>query len=310
MNSIFTILCALLVGAVFSHSVNAHESTTDSVEPIILGDVFQFSFSSGHVTRQLCASAQQVEVILDDISNMTPRRAHHFLFHDAYMQLNREGKQKLKRGYSAQAIDIIEENCKGLRFTKFAVADVVKEIDVRGARVSIIAVYLSYKSDGPDGSLYYTWLVRTKVLEPTYPVVMQRILKSDYLTIGRPARVPKGMLAFSSLGLVQEIFSSASKQPRFVGRRVLQHPTKSFMLYEVNIRFKDEQRKGWVQSTGSDADVVFSEFVESKQIHGLNVSILAFEIPSAPSGDPYRLYTWVVDAEVFDSNNKRRTSVQ
>jgi hypothetical protein len=303
MNSIFTILCALLVGVVLSNSALAHEATTDSVEPVELGSVFQFPAKEQGVTRLVCTEAKYLDIALEDLRGLrSARKAHHFLFHDSERTLTKKGTERFKSGgYSLKTMKMLKKHCQGLR-SKFAPVEVIKEMDIHGYKVSIVSIYESYSD---KEGVFYTWFVNTQILQPAYPFIKQRVIGKDYLRIGGSARIPKGMLAFTSLDLVQEIFSSASEQPEVVGRKVLQFPMKSFMSYKTRIRFKEEQDRGWIQTTGYDSNVVFSEFVESRQIHGLNVSILAFDIPSSPSGKPYRLYTWVVDIEIIEPKSKK-----
>lgn len=106
------------------------------------------------------------------------------------------------------------------------------------------------------------------------------------------------------------ILESAAEQPKYVGRSVLLNPGDSFIEYNTRTHFLDLYKRGWIQEFRKTDIVTFTEFVEPRQIHGMNVSILALDIETVPSGETQRFYTWVVDTEIIEPKSKRQAHVQ
>jgi hypothetical protein len=291
MKKIFLTLCALLVSAVLSHSVNnsalAHDATTDSVEPVELGSVFQFSVED-KVTRQVCTKVEYIDMALTDIAKMSPRKAHHFLFHDA-VRKSGTGTQKLKRGYSGKTEQAIIEHCKGLGPTKFAPVKVIKEMNIHGYKVSIASIYESYKD---KEGIFYTWFVNTEFAEPSTREGTQTVRGQEKIFLGKKIPVYKGLYTSTDLDVIHSLLAAINKQPPVVGRTVLRDPMTGYMGHDFAKVFVPARKLKVMNSLFMDFEFDF-EVVETKIIHDLPVAILALKAVKT-------YYTWIVGAEVID----------
>ena len=305
MYKVITTVCALLMSVVLSHSVNAHETTTDSVIPVELGSVFQLPFSKDNVTRPVCGKSTEIERVLADIQKLGPRRAHHLLFHIA-----EKGRDNLKRGLSYEVQKLLKEECKNLRSVHFSPIKIVRTIDVHNYRVSIVAIYESYRD---KEGVFYTWFVNTEFKEMDKTLATQVIASTKNRLVvdpRAPAMVPKGFMITTEHALVNQFLTSASRQPENVAKYVLLRPTKSFVTHKTRDLLLDLDKRGWVQFYQERSIVTFHEFVESRQIHGMNVSVLGLDIETMPSGKKQRFYTWVVDTEIIEPKSKRQASIR
>ena len=304
MYKVITTICALLMSVVLSHSVKAHDTTTDSATPVELGSVFSFPHKELGVTRLVCSSAKYIDMALDDLRKVSPRRAHHFLFHDSERTLTNQGKERFKRGgYSMNSMRSLKENCKGLGPTKFAPVEVVKEVDIHGYKVSVVAIYESYTD---KEGIFYTWFVNTEFVEVDRSQGTQFVMRRNRTAIGAPTFVARGFLITSDETLVKKVLASVKKQPKTVGQRTLLSPVDvSHMKYDARSYFNDVAQRGWVQTFNEKSLVTFDEFLGSEIIHEMNVSMVAIDVETTPSGEKLRFYTWLVDTEIIGPGGKR-----
>ena len=289
MKKIVTTLCALLMSAVLFHtSANAHDATTDSATPVELGSVFQFPVKEKGVTHPVCSKIEHIEAALSDIARMSSRKAHHFLFHDAKAKLNKKGEEALKHGYSNGVVRIMKAHCQGL-WSKFAPVEVIKTLDIRGYKVSIVAVYESYTD---KEGIFYTWFVNTEFVEVDRSQGTQFVMRRNRTAIGAPTFVARGFLITSDETLVKKVLASVKKQPKTVGQRTLLSPVDvSHMKYDARSYFNDVAQRGWVQTFNEKSLVTFDEFLGSEIIHEMNVSMVAIDVETTPSGEKLRFYT-------------------
>jgi len=180
-------------------------------------------------------------------------------------------------------------------------------MDIHGYKVSIVAIYESYKD---KEGIFYTYFVNTSLIPETFPTALQRPLGKDHVLIGKATRLPRRFAIFQELDLVEKILNSAERQPKPVGKSVIQNPLDTLVEYKVRTHLHESIEKGWVQYLKEGGHLVFNEFLVVRQIHGVNVSLLSSEITTDPGGDKIRFYTWVVDTEIIDPKSKRQALVK
>lgn len=201
MRNFITILCALLVSAALSHNVNAHTVTADSAVSVVLGSVFRFPDG---VFRPVCKKDMQIDAVLADIKKLSAARAHNRLFHIRKKRFTKNGKSRLKLGFSRRVTAILREECKDLRGTKFAPTEVVRELDIHGYSVTVVGIYNSFKGGPMKEGTFYTWFVNTEFKEPDRSLATQVVAgKWNRLRIDSIVRVPKGFIMTTERGLVK-----------------------------------------------------------------------------------------------------------
>jgi len=306
MKKIVTTLCALLMSVVLSHSVKAHEATTDSSTPVELGSVFSFPSKENRVQRPVCTKPEYLDRILSEIAQIrSEQKAHHLLFHLAKRETNKKEERALNHAFSTGVMHILKDGnkCKDLGFTKFAPVEVVKEVDIHGYKVSVVAIYESYTD---KEGIFYTWFVNTEFVEVDRSQGTQLVTRRNRTAIGAPTFVARGFLITSDETLVKKVLASAKEQPKAVGQRTLLSPVDvSHMKYEARSYFNDVAQRGWVQSFNEKSLVTFDQFLGSQIIHEMNVSKVAIDVETTPSGEKLRFYTWLVDTEIIGPGGKR-----
>jgi hypothetical protein len=304
---IFTVLCALLVDVVLLHSVNnsafAHDTKTDSTEPVELGSVFNFPAKEFGVHRPACTKIEYVELALSEIAQIrSTEKVHHLLFHFAKKERTKRGTRELKHKFKPSTLRILEDRskCAGINYAKFAPVEVIKEIDIHGYKVSVIAIYESYVD---EEGIFYTWFVNTNFVDSDQTAGTHLVRGNDNkMVIGEKTNVKKGLYVVSgSADLIYYLINSTQDQPYSVGRKVLVDPAHGFASFSAREKIATAISDGSLKVTNREVSMTFRKLLETKAVHGLKVSIFTF-------GPDFRQhYTWLINAEVIEGGKQTLT---